>query len=310
MKNENEHYLSDWLADKISDNQLRQLVSEADFLAFQKIKSALNNYSVLEPNMDHHFAAIKEKYNAKKTATRGRAEQSEAKPRSVIPMWSYAVAASLLLFLGLYQFYFFSNEVQTDFGFTKTIVLKDNSNVTLNAKSKIVYPNLFQYNRKIRLEGEAFFEVQKGSSFIVITALGEVRVLGTKFNVSSFDDYFEVICYEGKVSVKVNKKTTILTKGESVRFCNDTFENWADENGIKPLWISGENTFKNVPMKYVFAKFKNQYNVEVAFPKSVEDIKFTGSFANTNIETALKSICIPLHLEYSNTNSRKIQISE
>ncbi len=300
MKIENENYLSDWLADKISDDQLQQLISEDDFLAFQKIKNALQNYMVSEPNMEHNFAAIKEKYTTKKTV----------KPRSVIPMWSYAVAASLLLFFGLYQFYFFSNEVQTDFGFTKTIVLKDNSHVTLNAKSKVSYPNWFQYNRNIRLEGEAFFEVQKGSSFTVSTALGNIKVLGTKFNVSSFSDYFEVICYEGKVRVEANKKATILTKGESVRFYNATFENWADETPKKPLWISGENTFKNVPMKYVFSKFKNQYNVDIAFPKSIEGIKFTGSFANADIETALKSICIPLHLNYSNTTSRKIQISE
>ena len=225
-------------------------------------------------------------------------------------MWSYAVAASLLLFFGLYQFYFFANEVTTDFGFTKTIVLNDNSQVTLNAKSKISYPNLFQYHRNIRLEGEAFFEVQKGSSFTVTTPLGNVKVLGTKFNVTSFSDYFEVICYEGKVRVEVNHKATILTKGESVRFCNATFENWADETPKKPLWITGENAFKNVPMKYVFAKLKNQYNVEVAYPKNIEGIKFTGSFANANIETALKSICIPLHLKYSNSTSRKIQISE
>ena len=300
MKNENEHYLSDWLSDTISDDQLQQLVSEDDFLAFQKIKKALDNYSVSDANMERNFTAIKEKYTTNKVA----------KHRSVIPMWSYAVAASLLLFFGLYQFYFFSNEVQTDFGYTKTIVLKDNSQVTLNAKSKISYPNLFQYNRSIQLEGEAFFEVQKGSSFTVRTPLGNVKVLGTKFNVNSFDDYFEVICYEGKVSVEVNQKATILTKGESVRFYNASFENWADNNLKKPLWISGENSFKNVPMKYVFAKFKNQYNVEVAFPKSVEGIKFTGSFANANIETALKSICIPLHLNYSNVASRKIQISE
>lgn len=300
MKNENEHYLSHWLADKISDNQLQQLVSEADFVAFQKIKEALQNYTVSEPNMEHNFAAIKEKYTTKKVS----------KSRNVIPMWSYAVAASLLLFFSLYQFYFFSNEVQTDFGFTKTIVLKDNSHVTLNAKSKISYPNWFQYNRNIRLEGEAFFEVQKGSSFRVTTSLGNVTVLGTKFNVASFDDYFEVICYEGKVRVEVNKKATILTKGENVRFYNATFENWADATPKKPLWISGENEFKNVPMKYVFAKFKNQYNVEVTYPKNIEGIKFTGSFANANLETALKSICIPLHLNYSNTTSRKIQISE
>ncbi len=298
MKNEN--YLSDWLADTISDDQLRTLVSEDDFIAFQKIKKTLENSTISEPNMEASFASIKQKLAAKKTM----------RPRKVIPMWSYAVAACLLLSFGLYQLYFLSNKVQTDFGATKTFVLNDNSKVTLNAKSKVCYANLFQFNRTIKLEGEAFFEVQKGSSFVVTTALGKVKVLGTKFNVASFDDYFEVICYEGKVRVEVNKKATILTKGESVRFYNSTFENWADETQKKPLWITGENAFKNVPMKYVFAKFRNQYNVEVVYPKNIESIKFTGSFANANSETALKSICIPLHLKYSNTTSRKIQISE
>ena len=195
MKNENEHYLSDWLADKMSDDQLQQLVSSADFLAFQMIKKALNNYSVLEPNMERNFAAIKEKYATKKVT----------KTRNVIPMWSYAVAASLLLFFGLYQFYFFTNEVQTDFGFTKTIVLKDNSHVTLNSKSKISYPNLFQYNRNIRLEGEAFFEVAKNPDqpFFVYANGLVTKVLGTSFIISAFETEkdVKVVVKTGKVSV-------------------------------------------------------------------------------------------------------------
>jgi transmembrane sensor len=300
MENENEHYLSDWLAGKLSDNQLRKLVSEDDFLAFQKIKNTLGNSSISEPDMDRNFASIKQKMAAKKVTV----------SRRIIPMWTYAVAACVLLSIGWYQLYFLSNEVQTNFGATKSIVLNDNSKVTLNAKSKVCYANLFKYNRSIELEGEAFFEVEKGRSFIVTTPLGEVKVLGTKFNVASFSDYFEVVCYEGKVRVEVNKKATILTKGESVRFYNSTFENWADINLQKPLWMNGETALKKVPMKYVFDKFENQFDVEVDFPKSIESIKFTGSFTNTNIETALQSICIPLHLKYSNTTSEKIQITE
>ena len=300
MKNENENYLADWLADKMSDDQLRKLVSEEDFLAFQKIKKTLENSTISVPISEDSFAAIKQKLATKKTVKR----------RRVIPMWSYAVAACLLVSFGLYQLYFLSNEVQTDFGSTKILVLNDNSKVTLNAKSKVCYSNLFQYNRSIEIEGEAFFEVTKGRSFTVTTPLGEVKVLGTKFNVASFSDYFEVICYEGKVRVEVNKKATLLTQGESVRFYNATFENWADINLQKPLWINGETDLKKVPMKYVFDKFENQFHVDVDFPKSIESIKFTGSFTNTNIETALKSICIPLHLKYSDTTSGKIQISE
>ena len=300
MENGNEHYLSDWLAGEISDDQLRQLVSENDFLAFQKIKKTLDNTIISTPDLEHNFAAIKQKLAAKKSQ----------KSRRIIPIWSYAVAACLLLSFGWYQLYFLSNEVQTNFGVTKTLVLNDNSKLTLNANSKVCYPNLFQFNRSIHLQGEAFFEVEKGRSFIVTTPLGEVRVLGTKFNVASFSDYFEVVCYQGKVSVEVNKKATILTQGERVRFYNSTYENWADTDSEKPLWILGETAVKRVPMKYVFDKFEDQFNVEVVFPKNIENIKFTGSFSNGSIETALQSICIPLHLKYSNSSSKKILISE
>jgi len=300
MKNGNEHYLSDWLADTISDDQLQELVSTADFLAFQKIKKTLDNTIIPTPNLEHNFAAIKQKLAVKKIQ----------KSRKVIPLWSYAVAACLLLSFGGYQLYFASNEVQTNFGVTKILLLNDNSKVTLNANSKVCYPNLFQFNRSIQLEGEAFFEVEKGRSFSVTTPLGKVKVLGTKFNVASFSDYFEVVCYQGKVSVEVNKKATILTQGESVRFYTSTFENWEDSQLERPLWMKGETDLKKVPMKYVFDKFEDQFNVEVVFPKNIENIKFTGSFSNSTIETALQSICIPLHLKYSNSSSKKILISE
>jgi transmembrane sensor len=278
MENENETYLSDWLADKISDEQLKQLVSNDDFLAYQ---NTLRNYTVSEPNMDENFKTIQQKLASKK----------ETPSRKILPIWSsISIAASILLFIGLYQLYFSSNEFATDFGTTKSIVLNDDSKVTLNANSSVCYPNLFQFNRTIELKGEAFFEVQKGSTFTVKTALGNITVLGTKFNVTSFDYYFEVVCYEGKVKVESQNKATILTHGESLRVVNTNFE--------------------NVPMKYVLEKFKNQYHLEIDYPKNIETIKFTGSFTNSNKETALQSICIPLDLKYANSSSRKIIISE
>jgi transmembrane sensor len=301
MENENETYLSDWLADKISDDQLKQLVSNDDFLAFQKLKNTLKNYTVSEPNMDENFKKIQQKLASKK----------ETPSRKILPIWSsISIAASILLFIGLYQLYFSSNEFATDFGTTKSIVLNDHSKVTLNANSSVCYPNLFQFNRTIQLKGEAFFEVQKGTPFTVKTALGNITVLGTKFNVTSFDHYFEVVCYEGKVKVESQNKATILTHGESLRVFNANFENWDETIPQKPTWISGESSFKNVPMKYVLEKFKNQYHLEIDYPKNIETIKFTGSFTNSNEETALQSICIPLHLNYSNSSARKIIISK
>lgn len=125
----------------------------------------------------------------------------------------------------------------------------------------------------------------------------------------SCNDYFEVFCYEGKVRVTAKKTSNILTAGESIRFYDKNFENWTDGTNNKPLWLSGESAFKNVPIKYVVNQFQNQYNVVVNFPNTKQDVKFTGSFTHKNIETALKSICIPLNLKYT-ISSRKIVISE
>lgn len=300
MEKENETYLSDWLAGKISDNELKQLVGEEDFQAYQSLKDALDDYRIAEPDMDHNFAVIRQKHAAVK----------EKKPAKVFSLWRYAaVAATILVFFGLFQLYYFSNTNQTTFGATKILTLPDNSKVTLNAKSSLSYPNLFQYNRTLNLDGEAFFEVQKGSTFTVETALGCVTVLGTKFNVNAHSDYFEVICYEGRVRVEAKGKIAILTPSESIRFYDHTSENWAGTIGKKPSWISGETTFKNVPMQYVVDKFKAQYNVEVEYPSTVENVKFTGAFSHKNKEVALKSICIPMHLNYQD-NGGKIIISE
>lgn len=301
MKERSETYLSDWLADKITNEQLKQLVSEEDFLAFLQLKNTLYSFEIGNPDLEQNFSAIKQKLANKK----------EVKIKKVTPLWRYAsIAASLLILFGVYYFFIAQNKIETGFGTSKMITLADNSKVLLNAKSLLIYSNIFKYKRTLQLEGEAFFEVQKGSSFIVETSLGNIRVLGTKFNVVAFKDFFEVQCYEGKVQVTQKGKSAILTHGESIRFYNGTTENWADESTAKPTWILGESSFKNVPMRYVIEQFKNQYNVEVVYPVDIENIKFTGTFTHSALTVALQTICLPLHLKFAKDSSGKIIISE
>lgn len=300
MEERNETYLSDWLANKITDEQLKQLVSADDFAAFQQIKNTLNDFEISNPDLEQNFSAIQQKLVDKKQAK-----------TKVIPLWRYAsIAASFLILFGIYHFFIAQNKIATDFGNTEIITLADNSKVSLNAKSILTYCNTFEYNRTLQLEGEAFFEVEKGSAFTVETSLGDIKVLGTKFNVIAFQDFFEVKCYEGKVLVTQKDKSTILTHGESVRFYNGIAENWAELNSEKPSWISGESSFKNVPMRYVIEQFKNQYNVAVEYPNTIENIKFTGTFTHNEPTVALQTICLPLHLKFSKDSTGKIIISE
>jgi transmembrane sensor len=294
MKNKNEIYLSDWLANKITDEELKEIVSENDFTAYKKIRNSLNHFEIKEPNMEQNFQSTIQKIKAKQK------NKAEKKPTN---LWTYvSIAASFIILIGLYQLVYFSNTVASESGKIKAMILSDHSKVTLNTKSKISYPTLFKYNRTLQLEGEAFFEVQKGSKFIVKTSLGTIKVLGTKFNVNSSNDYFEVVCYSGSVWVEHQNTKIVLKANDGIRFYENKAENWTDSSISAPTWLQGESTFKNVPIKYVIENFEKQYNVSIKYSNTIDTIKFTGSFTHENIETALKSICYPLNLKFSNKN--------
>lgn len=302
IEDENNTYLSDWFDDKIMDDQFLKFVSEKDYFAYKKLKEALKKYQI-EQNTD-----FDEKFNnIKSKCQKG---QNRKKVR-VIRFFKYSSAAVFLIaFYTLYQLYYFSNIHQTAFGEKKTLFLPDNSRVVINSKTHITYPNGFVYNRSLKMDGEAFFEVKKGSDFEVISPLGIVRVVGTKFNVVSIKDYYEVSCYEGKVKVILSNKEINLTKGEKVRFNKGNVENWVSKTNLKPSWIKGESSFENVSFKYVLENFERQYNIKIEYPQSKSEIKFTGSFTHKNINKALKSICLPLNLNFLLIEKRKVVILE
>ncbi len=86
------------------------------------------------------------------------------------------------------------------------ITLSDGTNVWLNARTKIVYPAVFDKSvRQVAVDGEAYFDVAKDKKrpFIVETGKCNMEVLGTKFNVEGYSDKddFEVTLMEGSVRV-------------------------------------------------------------------------------------------------------------
>lgn len=96
----------------------------------------------------------------------------------------------------------------------KVIDLPDGSYVLLNSYSSVSYSSDFE-DRIINLSGEAFFDVQAGDSpFVVKTELGDVKVLGTGFNVKSNEDELQVEVDEGTVEVASGECTDKIRKGE------------------------------------------------------------------------------------------------
>ena len=155
----------------------------------------------------------------------------------------------------------------------------------------------------MELEGEAFFKVAKGSSFNVITKSGTVTVYGTQFNVKQRDNYSEVICYEGLVGVTYKSKETKLKPGDSFLIIDGKTIAKEKENRTMPSWLNNESTFKSLPYKTIVAEFERQYDVDITLMNIDSTQLFTGSFTHDNLEIALKSITLPLHLTYSKTNN-------
>jgi ferric-dicitrate binding protein FerR (iron transport regulator) len=133
-------------------------------------------------------------------------------------MISLKVKVYLLLLTSMVMFASCSEvRVTTHDGF-EVVDLPDGSIASLNRNSSIAYNPDFN-ERTVDVEGEVFFSVEDdGSPFIVRTDLGEVKVLGTDFNVKAGADQIEVEVEEGIVELKSAKFSNKIKRGEAAVF--------------------------------------------------------------------------------------------
>jgi hypothetical protein len=108
-------------------------------------------------------------------------------------------------------------QVVIPYGMRSNILLSDGTKVSLNAGSKLIFPQKFSgKNRKVYVIGEAYFEVFKNKDvpFIVSSDNMNVTVHGTEFNIRNNDaeDEMEVVLVEGAVSLKENNATILSDK--------------------------------------------------------------------------------------------------
>jgi ferric-dicitrate binding protein FerR (iron transport regulator) len=297
--NDSDTFLAQWLEGELSDNELKNLVSKDDFSAYLKIKKGMDVAEKLNAPVTDTFAKIQDKINNKKQ-----------KVRPLHTNWTIGIAASIILLFGLFAIFDDKTiTAETGFGESKSIVLLDGSEVILNSKSKITYnEDNWKENRTLQLEGEAYFKVAKGKTFIVETDNGSVTVFGTQFNVNSTEDYFDVVCYEGKVGVKTTKYNHILMPNDAVRRVNGYPSQVSMHLDKKPTWIDGESTFKSVPLRYVIIAFEDQYNITFDAEAINDKDVFTGSFPHNNLNIALMTVFETLNINYNEKENRNIKL--
>ncbi len=251
--------------------------------------------------------ALWEKINA--SIQQASTQQASSRQTKIKPLlkWVLTAAAALALVVWInttkpHQFMAFYGEQQS-------IELPESSQVVINAGSDIKYKRNFVSKREIKLTGEAFFEVQPGTTFTVVTDQGTVTVLGTSFNVIAWPERFEVSCFTGKVRVQVDDKDAIeITPGEKVVESNENLEKKSFLSAGSPSWMNGKFTFENQPLSAVMKEFERQFGVEVTLEDGTEDIKYTGLFEKGDLAHELENIIWPLHLK-ADVNGKNVTIS-
>lgn len=178
------------------------------------------------------------------------------------------------------------------------ITLSDGTKVWLNAASSLTYSaTLIQHGvRRVKLEGEAYFEVFKDNahSFIVESNGQEVEVLGTHFNVNAYHDEptINTTLLEGAVKVTsgVNKQIIkpgeqAINNGNSIKVSKANIENVTD-------WKEGDFSMNRVNFKTAMRKIARWYDVEIVFdPSFPEDIESGGWVSRNNkLSVVLKLI--------------------
>ncbi|TNF27090.1 MAG: iron dicitrate transport regulator FecR, partial [Bacteroidetes bacterium] len=145
-------------------------------------------------------------------------DEKPTEPKVIQLNWfRYAAAAAIVLLLSTTAFLrFYTESVTTPAGLHSSVSLPDGSTVELNAATELSYhPYWWRFNRSVKMEGEAFFEVVKGSSFSVVSENGTTTVLGTSFNINSRENGYTVFCKTGKVSVEHESSKVVIAPNES-----------------------------------------------------------------------------------------------
>jgi transmembrane sensor len=199
-------------------------------------------------------------------------------------------------------------EINAPEGTRVKFLLPDSTSGWLNSGSKLKYPAVFDSHRKVELEGEAYFEVahRNKSEFVVGVADMDVKVLGTKFNVTAYSDdlFTDVVLAEGKVEIfgKTGAFKQILKPNEKITFNRDFKSVSINSVDAKrySAWKNGYLVIENERLRDVIPRIERWYNTEIVVAdKELCNYRFKATFRDEPLEEVLKLMAITTPIKYT-----------
>ncbi len=239
------------------------------------------------------------------------------------PKWNWAAASVLLALVGLFGVFQYITGKEVKVSSDKLVVeqtLPDGSSVALNGNSELEYAKNFDGDlRKVKLKGEAFFEVQPNAEkpFVIDGGLGEVKVLGTSFNVEAKEGSdIRVHVVTGRVQLSLpgaiaDTSLVILEIGETGIIDHKTKRVYKEsplyEDAL--FWLNKKLVFNKLPLPRVFEVLEKNYNLSFsAYDKSVEKCLLTARFEKESIESILEVISATFNIQFT-VDGETVQIN-
>lgn len=206
------------------------------------------------------------------------------------------------------------NTIQTPIGGQYRINLPDGSLVWLNAASSLRYPITFSSDeRKVELTGEAYFEIAKDKSkpFRVVSNQQTVEVLGTHFNINSYEDEdnTKTTLLEGSVKIfaGANKETVVLTPGQQSQVKAHSINVKDVEASEAAAWKDGYFVFNAESIPSAMRKIARWYDLEITYEGDINQ-DLAGSVSRfTNVSEVLKTLELT-GLVHFKIDGRKVKV--
>ena len=204
-------------------------------------------------------------------------------------------------------------------GMVTQFALADGTKVWLNSGSELQFPGRFNSNkREVILKGEAFFEVTKNEKqpFRVNASELKVEVLGTSFNVVSFDNdtQSEVVLVTGKVALssengQSKKEYGAMHSGQRAIYEKENHEVITQEVDVEKYiaWRDGNLIFQDDSMEDVVKRLSRWFNVEITInDPEINNYIYKATFRNENLVQVLNLLKLSAPIDYRITDRKAL----
>ncbi|WP_080904735.1 FecR family protein [Parabacteroides sp. Marseille-P3160] len=227
--------------------------------------------------------------------------------------WIANIAAILLPIVLTISIYMYYKPQPVDYlivsaglGEKASIDLPDGSKVAINAASEIEYSTAYnKKERTLRLQGEAYFEVEPNPSkpFIVQCNDIKIKVLGTTFGINAYDDdnTISIVLNTGKIELTTPNKTITMLPNEKATYNRTTKELYTEQVDASDYigWRYNRLRFENETLENIIKTISRMHNTDIVFEDAqLIKQKFTGTIDNTSVQSALKVLSLTAPIDY------------